>query len=291
MRDGGGDCSVTNTCNDHPASDCPPFCSPDGQPHGPSTGNNDWFDDVDYDIHPARKEHHGHSIVPGWVSSAADKTSHGLGVARNYTEAIVTTPEVWIGGAETAGSLILITTGATGDAASGLLCATGIGCFAGAPLAAVSSAAVIAGAYGSVYGAKDLGDGLNKAFNEASGDGGSGSSGDVALGTDGGTADALKSFTSTKPETEFVFDSSTKRFLAGDRERIPGGLSPHEQLAEKAGMDRETVLGGTLFRDNGRLVFTENSGHYGHRWTDSTRQQFQTFMSDQGISFDYRQWG
>ncbi|GGT66776.1 polymorphic toxin-type HINT domain-containing protein [Streptomyces purpureus] len=115
--------------------------------------------------------------------------------------------------------------------------------------------------------------------------------GDVILGSGEGTADALRAFTSTKPETEFVFDSGAGRFLAGDRERIPGGLSPHEQLAEKAGMDRGTVLGGTLFRDNGRLVFTENSGHYGHRWTDATRQQFQKFMSDQGIDFDYRPWG
>ncbi|MYZ41045.1 MULTISPECIES: polymorphic toxin type 43 domain-containing protein, partial [unclassified Streptomyces] len=115
--------------------------------------------------------------------------------------------------------------------------------------------------------------------------------GDVILGPGEGTADALRAFTSTKAETEFVFDSGAGRFLAGDRERIPGGLSPHEQLAEKAGMDRGTVLGGTLFRDNGRLVFTENSGHYGHRWTDATRQQFQKFMSDQGIDFDYRPWG
>nr|SBP01077.1 hypothetical protein BN4615_P10593 [Nonomuraea gerenzanensis] len=38
-------------------------------------------------------------------------------------------------------------------------------------------------------------------------------------------------------------------------------------------------------------MFTENSGHYGHRWTDSTRRQFQKFMSDQGIDFDYRPWG
>lgn len=115
--------------------------------------------------------------------------------------------------------------------------------------------------------------------------------GDVVLGQGEGTAEALRSFTSTKPETEFVFDSSGGRFLAGDRERVPGGLSPHEQLAENAGMDRGTVLGGTLFRENGRLVFTENSGHYGHRWTDSARQQFQSFMSDQGIDFDYRPWG
>ncbi|UBU12521.1 polymorphic toxin-type HINT domain-containing protein [Nonomuraea gerenzanensis] len=115
--------------------------------------------------------------------------------------------------------------------------------------------------------------------------------GDVVLGAGGGSAEALRSFNSTKPETEFVFDPNAVAFRAGDREVIPGGLSPHEQLAEAAGMNREAVLGGTLFRDNGRLVFTENSGHYGHRWTDSTRRQFQKFMSDQGIDFDYRPWG
>ncbi|MFJ9775512.1 polymorphic toxin type 43 domain-containing protein [Kitasatospora sp. NPDC101157] len=38
------------------------------------------------------------------------------------------------------------------------------------------------------------------------------------------------------------------------------------------GADKNTVLGGTVYRDNGRLVFAENSGHYGHRWTDATRQ-------------------
>ncbi|MVO88740.1 hypothetical protein GPA10_29285 [Streptomyces sp. p1417] len=46
-------------------------------------------------------------------------------------------------------------------------------------------------------------------------------------------------------------------------------------------MDRGTVLGGTLFPNNGCLVFTENSGRYGHRWTDSTRQQFQQFQQFQ----------
>ncbi|WP_052681815.1 polymorphic toxin-type HINT domain-containing protein [Saccharothrix sp. ST-888] len=115
--------------------------------------------------------------------------------------------------------------------------------------------------------------------------------GDVALGRGVKSGDALSSFTSPKPETEFVFDSDAGKFLAGDRERIPGGLSPHEQLAESMGADKSTVLGGTVFRDNGRLVFTENSGHYGHRWTDATRQQFQEFLNGHGIEYDYRPWG
>lgn len=97
-----------------------------------------------------------------------------------------------------------------------------------------------------------------------------------------------------------VGDCGSDRDLGGDqagvidpggRERFPGGFGPHEQLAEEAGMDKGTVPGGTLFRHGGRLVFTENSGRYGHRWTDDTRQQFQKFMSDQEIGFDYRLWG
>ncbi|SDF80877.1 toxin 43 [Lentzea fradiae] len=96
---------------------------------------------------------------------------------------------------------------------------------------------------------------------------------------------------SPKPETECVFEPRAGKFLAGDRERIPNGLSPHEQLAEAMGADKTTVLGGTLFREKGRLVFTENSGHYGHRWTNATRQQFQEFLNGYGILYDYRPWG
>ncbi|WP_285490137.1 polymorphic toxin type 43 domain-containing protein, partial [Amycolatopsis taiwanensis] len=119
----------------------------------------------------------------------------------------------------------------------------------------------------------------------------SGCGDDVALGPGIKSGDALSSFTSPKSETEFVFDSGTGKFLAGDRERIPGGLSPHEQLAESMGADKNTVLGGTIFREDGRLVFTENSGHYGHRWTEETRQQFQEFLNRYGIQYEYRPWG
>ncbi|MFJ9847315.1 polymorphic toxin-type HINT domain-containing protein [Kitasatospora sp. NPDC101155] len=115
--------------------------------------------------------------------------------------------------------------------------------------------------------------------------------GDVTLGPGVKSGDALSAFTSPKDETEFVFDSNTGKFLAGDREPIPRGPSPHEQLADAMGADKNTVLGGTIYRDNGRLVFTENSGHYGHRWTDATRQQFQEFLNGYGIQYDYRPWG
>ena len=106
-----------------------------------------------------------------------------------------------------------------------------------------------------------------------------------------GAAGDLANFTPGEAEAEFMFDSGSQRLLTGDVSGEGLSGSPHQQLARSLGADEDTVLGGTIFRDNDRLVFTENSGHYGHRWTDARRQQFQSFLSDQGIDFEYRPWG
>lgn len=171
MLDGGGDCGRLDDCNvgGHPASDCPPFCSSDGLAHGPSTGNDNNDSAPGSSSHS--KGHHGHGFG-NWVTSHASKVGHTIGssadTVRTYTEAVVTTPQVWIGSAETAGSLLLMYAGETGAEAGAAACLTGIGCIAGAPLAAVSASAVVYGSYQAVNGAKDLGDGLNQAFSEAS---------------------------------------------------------------------------------------------------------------------------
>jgi hypothetical protein len=82
------------------------------------------------------------------VTSHASKVGHTIGssadTVRSYTEAVVTTPRVWIGSAETAGSLLLMYAGETGAEAGAAACLTGIGCFAGAPLAAVKLTARVA---------------------------------------------------------------------------------------------------------------------------------------------------
>ncbi|MCE6994367.1 polymorphic toxin type 43 domain-containing protein [Saccharothrix sp. S26] len=105
------------------------------------------------------------------------------------------------------------------------------------------------------------------------------------------SADALKGFEPSAPEIEYVFEPGTGRFVTGDSSdlRLPG--SPHEKLARSIAADEGSVLGGTIFRDGGRLVFTENSGHYGHRWNDAHRRQFQQFLDDFGVEYDYRPWG
>ncbi|GGK85879.1 hypothetical protein GCM10010094_53890 [Streptomyces flaveus] len=113
----------------------------------------------------------------------------------------------------------------------------------------------------------------------------------IELGPGVKSADALKAFNPSAPEIEFVFEPGTGRFITGDPAHLGLEGSPHEQLARSIDADEKTVLGGTVFRDNGRLVFTENSGHYGHRWTDATREKFEDFLKDYGVDFDYRPWG
>ncbi|GAA4827057.1 hypothetical protein [Streptomyces ziwulingensis] len=93
----------------------------------------------------------------------------------NYGSSIFTQPEVWWGAAETGGSLALmglsagVTEGALG------LCLTGIGCLAGAPIAAVGAAGIGVGAFGVKDGVGRINNGLGKAFNEASADSAAGS--------------------------------------------------------------------------------------------------------------------
>ncbi|MER7818563.1 polymorphic toxin-type HINT domain-containing protein, partial [Streptomyces sp. NPDC096153] len=118
-----------------------------------------------------------------------------------------------------------------------------------------------------------------------------GSCGLIKLGPDIDSADDLKAFHPSAPEIEYVFEPSTGRFLTGDPSHMNLQGSPHEQLARALGADEKTVLGGTIYRNDGRLVFTESSGHYGHRWTDATRRQFQEFLDKYGVEFDYSPWG
>ncbi|WP_203924604.1 polymorphic toxin-type HINT domain-containing protein [Rugosimonospora africana] len=119
---------------------------------------------------------------------------------------------------------------------------------------------------------------------------------DVVLGPGVDNADALRSWSSTTPETEFIYDPATGDFLAGDRTPPAthnSGPSPHEQLVEQMGAtDPKAIVGGTMYRDtNGSLVFTQVSGHFGQNWTAGSWQQFKDFMGNYGIQAEYRPWG
>ncbi|WP_328611702.1 polymorphic toxin type 43 domain-containing protein [Amycolatopsis sp. NBC_00345] len=113
----------------------------------------------------------------------------------------------------------------------------------------------------------------------------------IELGPGIKSADALKQLNPSTPEVEFVFEPSTGRFLTGDPSDIGLVGSPHEQLARALDADENAVLGGTIYREGGELVFTENSGHYGHRWDGMTRDQFQAFLNSYGVIYRYKPWG
>jgi hypothetical protein len=91
---------------------------------------------------------------------------------------------------------------------------------------------------------------------------------------------------------EYVFDPKTNTFAVG---RPIDGLydgSPHQQLARSIGADESTVLGGMFRRGaNGEIYTSEDSGHYGYRWTPELRGQFENTMNDYGITINHQSWG
>ncbi|MFF2367787.1 RHS repeat-associated core domain-containing protein [Streptomyces sp. NPDC058122] len=104
-------------------------------------------------------------------SNGGGKSSNGGGVLStivNYGTAIFNEPEVWWSSAETGGGLALMFGGTLLTGAGVGLCSTGALCFIGGPAAALGVSGAVSGAYMSVDGAKNLGDGLGKALNEAS---------------------------------------------------------------------------------------------------------------------------
>ncbi|MGC8918252.1 RHS repeat-associated core domain-containing protein [Streptomyces sp. PG2] len=96
----------------------------------------------------------------GWLKGPLDSI-------KNYGSAIISQPDIWIGGGETVGSIFLM--GFGGDFALGgsLACATGVGCLIGAPVAVTGLGVASIGAAGAGDGISRINDGLGKALREA----------------------------------------------------------------------------------------------------------------------------
>jgi len=105
----------------------------------------------------------------GWLSSAVHTVV-------DYGTAVFSQPDVWIGGAETVGSMFLMGFGGDAVIGGGALCLTGIGCLAGAPAVAGGVGLIGVGAVGTADGIGRINDGLGTALREAEGDSGSASS-------------------------------------------------------------------------------------------------------------------
>jgi RHS repeat-associated protein len=112
-----------------------------------------------------------------------------------------------------------------------------------------------------------------------------------------GSVKSIKAFKNYSPSgrggIEYVFDPDNGRLLVGAPKAHLGFKgSPHQQLARAGGLDESRVLGGMFRRDgNGKVGFDEASGHYGERWTNGARQQFNDFLGNHGIDAAYTPWG
>ncbi|NEB05738.1 RHS repeat-associated core domain-containing protein [Streptomyces sp. SID13726] len=137
----------------------------------------------------------------GWLSDVKNTVV-------DYGTAIFSQPDVWIGGAETVGSMFLM--GFGGDAVIGgaAVCLTGVGCLAGAPAVAGGVGLIGVGAVGTADGIGRINDGLGKAFREAKTNSSSGSDNydDVTINdahiTNGHTPEGI--FASDASKTEWL---------------------------------------------------------------------------------------
>jgi filamentous hemagglutinin len=96
---------------------------------------------------------------------------------------------------------------------------------------------------------------------------------------------AVQNFSSSR-HTDFIYDPKSRQFIMGrgshghDSILNAGRISPHD-----------SIVGGRISRQNGRLVTDEWSGQYGQNWTPEIRQQFQNFMQQHGVRVNHTPWG
>jgi hypothetical protein len=112
--------------------------------------------------------------------------------------------------------------------------------------------------------------------------------------TDATSTAALRNYYPRGGGIEFVYDPTNSLFVTGAPRAGLFTGSPHEQLARSIGsFDNPRLVGGTLQRGPaGEFFTTENSGHYGHRWTDDVRSQFSDWLGGRvGLPVQHESWG
>ncbi|WP_195763475.1 polymorphic toxin type 43 domain-containing protein [Duganella guangzhouensis] len=98
--------------------------------------------------------------------------------------------------------------------------------------------------------------------------------------TDTSSVAALKNYF-PRGGVEFVYAPKNNRLAAGKpRRHVQLCGSTHQQLAASIKATPNSVLvGGTLSRDaTGALLTSEQSGHYGDKWTPVIRIQFTIWL-------------
>jgi filamentous hemagglutinin len=112
--------------------------------------------------------------------------------------------------------------------------------------------------------------------------------------TDSTSVAAFKNYFPRLKGVEFVYCPEKNRFATGvikPHTQLHG--SKHEQLAAAIGVDRgAVVVGGTLSRGaRGEILTSEQSGHFGYRWTPAIRNKFRLWLSARtGLPVIHHYW-
>jgi len=95
---------------------------------------------------------------------------------------------------------------------------------------------------------------------------------------------AVQNFASPRP-ADFIFDSRSQRFIMGNNPLGHTGILRAGGIAES-----EAIVGGRIVRQDGGLMTSEWSGHFGPNWTPEIRQRFQSFMQQRGVNINHTPW-
>ncbi len=91
---------------------------------------------------------------------------------------------------------------------------------------------------------------------------------------------AVQNLTNSKP-IDFIFDPKSQRFIMG---RNSLG---HDGIRMAGNIGHKDIVGGSIWRQNGKLMTDQSSGHYGTNWTASIRAQFTKFMKQNGVDVSH----
>ncbi|MFC8965475.1 RHS repeat-associated core domain-containing protein [Streptomyces sp. NPDC057094] len=204
-----------------PNKGCPPFCSADGQPHGPSTGNGGSNQNGDGtrgggSVCPCGTAHTGstgetnnggNDWVPDFLEGPLDSVV-------NYGTAIISTPDIWWGALESLAGVGMIGVGGSEDLIGVAACATVVACLAGAPAVAMGTGLIVGGATMAGDGASRFSDGIGTALRKAqSNSSGSASSAGGTSGAPPQTVVNLPEVTAPKPLKPSQVEEAWEKFL------------------------------------------------------------------------------
>ncbi|WP_330291181.1 restriction endonuclease fold toxin [Streptomyces sp. NBC_00576] len=212
----------------------------------------------------------------GWLSNTVNTVV-------DYGSAIFSQPDVWWGAAETGGSMFLMGLGGDAIVGGGALCLTGVGCIAGAPIAAGGAGLIGAGAVGAADGIGRINDGLGKAFTEASSESsGSASSANGGMGDlvkvnkPDGSADALAERLGGESRVRFSNDPEGREFDAVSDTYVAQAKPENFILGKK--FRKQAAATFQMAKTTGRVPYFQFDGPPGPGVVDAIRRYTQRYQ-------------